>query len=83
MKEPQLIKDWIELSRVPASKTHKLQITTEHGNGWIVPLIPNDDDFIGGKDYLSTHTFYGKTHIHSTKKLQACGFNIVLANWDK
>ena len=75
------IKNWEELSKVPNSKTHSLEITPKDGNGWINPLVPTDD-VLGGKEYLSTHTFYGKTHEYSTKKLQSCGFNVVLANWD-
>jgi len=76
------ITNWEELSKLPDSKTHKLEITPEDGNGWIIRLNPNDD-FLEGREYLSTHTFYGKTHEYSTKLLHGCGFDVVLDNWDK
>ena len=75
MKE---IANWIELAEVPDSKTHRLEIIPEEGSGWVRPI--NDSNDTG--QYLSTHTFYGKTHKYSTKLLQGCGFDIVLANWD-
>ena len=70
------IASWKELATVEESKTHKLEI--EDYCGWI--RQKNNDDDIG--TYLSTHTFYGKTHEYSTKLLQKPGFNVVLANWD-
>lgn len=73
MSEPQLIKNWEELKECK-SDTHYLKI--EEYCGWIHSKS-NEDDY-----YLSTHTFYGKTHEGSTKLLQSCGFNVVLANWD-
>lgn len=75
------ITNWEELSKVPDSKTHRLKITPEEGNGWIIPLIPKDT-FLDGREYLSTHTFYGKTYEYSTKLLQDCGFDVKLSNWD-
>ena len=77
----KLIKNWEELSRLPDSKTHSLKITPEEGSGWINPLIPTDE-VLSGQKYLSTHTFYGKTHEYSTRLLQSCGFDVVLVNWD-
>lgn len=74
----QIINNWIELAEVPESKTHRLEITPEDGNGWIRPK--NDTNGVG--EYLSTHTFYGKNHEYSTKLLQKCGFNVTLANLD-
>ena len=75
----QLIKNWIELSKVPDSETHRLNITPEYGSGWIVSKKT-------GKDiaYLSTHTFYNKMQSEFwTKKLQKYGFDAVLDIWDK
>jgi len=72
------IANWIELSKVHDSKTHKLEITPEDGNGWIREKTKPDEC----GEYLSTHTFYGKTHEYSTKLLQSCGFDVELKNWD-
>lgn len=79
--QPQIIKDWVELSEVPDSPTHTLKINIRNGNGWVVrkgcvtPLhkIPL---------YLTTHSFYGSQHTRISKRLQECGFNVELANWD-
>ncbi len=68
------IDNWKELAKVPCSKTHRLEI--EDYCGWIIDIKT------GKGEYLSTHTFYGKTHEYSTKRLQACGFDIKLKNWD-
>lgn len=75
-----LIKSWAELSSVPESKTHKLDIG-EH-NGWIITKNPKSDKFSDRKKYLSTHTFYGSSFRYSTKLLQSCGFDVEIANWD-
>lgn len=77
MSKVKLINNWIELAKVPDSDTHTLDIVPEEGNGWIVSKKTGYKE-----EYLSTHTFYGMTHAHSTKKLQKCGFNVQLANWD-
>ena len=79
MEEPRLIKDWDELKEC-VSETHTLEIDIEGGNGWIHRKEDKDDNS-GYGHYLSTHTFYGSTHAYSTKLLQECGFNVVLANW--
>lgn len=76
-KKPKLIKTWEELKEC-TSDTHTLEIDIDGGNGWIKDNKTNEN-----KHYLSTHTFYGSTHEYSTKRLQECGFNIQLANWDK
>jgi hypothetical protein len=78
---PKLIKGWEELKE-EKSETHVLEIDLESGNGWIHPKNADENSW-EGRHYLSTHTFYGKTHEHSTKVLQACGFNVILDNWDK
>jgi len=90
----KLIKNWKELSEVPANDKYRLII----GDccGWIVPVCdtPNKESFFdcNCKDdssyfdnhvYLSTHTFYGSTYEYSTKVLQEHGFDIEIDNWDK
>lgn len=90
----KLIKNWKELSQVPANDKYK--IIVDDCYGWIVPLcdMPDDkdaficncenrDDFYNNHVYLSTHTFYGKTYKRSTELLQRHGFDIEIDNWDK
>lgn len=79
----KLIRNWKELSEVPASETHYLDINPDHCNGWVVAISPVSDRFSDRKKYLSTHTFYGSSYKHSTKLLQSCGFDIEIDNWDK
>jgi len=71
----KLIANWKDLAKVPPSETHTLEI--EDYCGWIRDLKT------GKAEYLSTHTFYGKTHEYSTKRLQSCGFDIQLKSWDE
>lgn len=84
------IKDWDELKQIPnESETHILEI--DDCNGWLhtkdeKPYNSKVDFFqqIKHQDvYLSTHTFYGRNYKNSTKMLQACGFDVELANWDE
>jgi hypothetical protein len=83
MNEPKLIKTWAELKEC-TSETHVLEISAEGGNGWIRPKNPvPPKEYHEHNHYLSTHTFYGGMHEYSTKLLQSCGFNVVLANWDE
>ena len=91
----KLIKNWEELSKVPANDKYKIII--EDYCGWIVPIcdVPNEDNFtcncpemttkeyLEKHIYLSTHTFYGKHYKHSTELLQKYGFDIEIDNWDK
>ena len=77
---PKLIKTWDELKEC-TSETHVLEI--EDCCGWIHPIVPSNKNFWKHNHYLSTHTFYGGTHKESTRLLQACGFNIEIANWDE
>lgn len=79
--EMKYIKNWEELKDVTSS-THILEIDVDMGNGWILPKNQSDNSF-KDKHYLSTHTFYGDFFESSTKLLQSCGFNVVLANWDE
>lgn len=74
-----LIKDWEELAKVPASKTHFLEIDVEGCFGWIKSK-ENSGKFW---PYLSTHTFYGSNHKRSTYVLRKYGFNVTIDNWDK
>lgn len=75
----RFIRHWADLAQVPESKAYRLEIDVEDCNGWIKDKSrPNA---LG--HYLSTHTFYGSNHVRSTRLLQRCGFNVVLANWDK
>jgi hypothetical protein len=80
-QNPKYIKDWNELKE-EKSETHTLKIDVESGNGWIHKKEGKDDNS-GYGHYLSTHTFYGSQHEYSTKLLQSCGFNVILANWDE
>lgn len=93
----KLIKNWEELSKVPANDKYKI-IVNDY-SGWIVPIcdeLDKKDNFICNcrknmttieyfKEhvYLSTHTFYGKHYEFSTKQLQEHGFDIEIDNWDK
>ena len=74
-KSMRLIENWEELKTVPDSEKYTLDIGEY--NGWVL-----DKETGEMEAYLSTHTFYGSQHEHSTKYLQSCGFNVVLANWD-
>lgn len=78
----KLIKTWEELSKVPQSETHFLDVSPNNCNGWVVAKNPVSDKFSDRKKYLSTHTFYGESHKHSTKLLQSCGFDVEIDNWD-
>ncbi len=76
----KLISTWDELAQVLESDTHRLEIGD--CNGWIITKNPKSDKFSDRRKYLSTHTFYGERHKHSTALLQSCGFNVEIANWD-
>lgn len=81
--EPTLVKTWEELQLFAfTSKTHILEIDLEFCNGWIVPRGGVEVVYGTNEHYLSTHSFYGLAHEESTRILQACGFNVRLANWD-
>lgn len=77
---PKLISTWAELAALPETPTHKLEIDIEGCNGWIKSKHPADAAKLG--TYLSTHTFYGSKHERSTHELRACGWNVIIANWD-
>lgn len=80
---PKFIKDWNDLVGLE-SETHRLEIDTEMGCGWIRPKeYANDDESFMNSHYLSTHTFYGSSYKGYEKLLRSLGFNVVLDNWDK
>ncbi|AUR89175.1 hypothetical protein NVP1121O_147 [Vibrio phage 1.121.O._10N.286.46.C4] len=80
LENPTLISTWEELAELPESETHYLEIGA--CSGWIVAKNPISNKHSDRKKYLSTPTFYEGIHEYSTKLLQSCGFNVVLANWD-
>lgn len=77
---PKLISTWAELAALPETPTHRLEIDVSNCNGWIKSKHPAAAATLG--IYLSTHTFYGTKHKQSTQELQACGWNVTIANWD-
>ena len=89
----KIIKNWQELSKVPANDKYKIIVCD--CCGWIVPICDEpdkDNDFICNCPntgdyfnhiYLSTHTFYGNHYKYSTELLQKYGFDIEIDNWDK
>lgn len=64
------VTNWGELSKVPDSATHRLEV--DGFSGWVVDLST------GERTYLSTHTFYERERAHRTRLLQSCGFDIVI-----
>jgi len=82
MEPPTLVSTWEELAAIPPSATHRLDIEPEHCNGWIKSIEEQRGTDSDSGIYLSTHTFYGSNYEAMTRKLQECGFNVQLANWD-
>lgn len=90
----KLIKNWKELSKVPANNKYKI-IVNDY-SGWIVPTCDEldkkygficncnkkmtSDEYFKEHVYLSTHTFYDKHSEFSTKLLQEHGFDIEIDN---
>lgn len=72
----KLIKSWDELVGLESNEYY-LDIDEDRCSGWI--RRKSDDDSV---EYLSTHTFYGRTYQYSTALLQEYGFDIQLENWD-
>lgn len=89
----ELIRNWQELSKVPANDKYRIIVCDYCG--WVVPICDEpgkENDFICNchkgcetfnHTYLSTHTFYGSNYEYSTKLLQKYGFDIEIDNWDK
>ena len=84
------IKDWEDLKKIPnESETHILKVGEY--NAWLEAktkrLYNSEVDYLEQVKhldvYLSTHTFYDPNYEFSTKILQACGFDVELANWDE
>ena len=72
------ISNWEELSKLPPSKTHYLDVDSYYGKGWIRDLNNNS-----GIIYLSTHTFYNQRNVkNANNKLNKCGFDIELISWE-
>lgn len=98
-KTMTLIKNWEELSKIPANDKYRIVVDKNMCSGWIVPVkdLPGEgtDDFVCNCEemtaeeyckehiYLSTHTFYGSQYEYSTMILQEHGFDVELDNWDK
>lgn len=78
----KLIKNWEELSKVKPNDKFKIEVDLDMCCGWVKPVDDNEEIQFGvNYEYLSTHTFYGKTGTpHILKKY---GFDIELDNWDK
>ena len=72
----KLIKSWDGLVGLE-SEEYYLEIDVDRCNGHI--RSKTDRDFY---EYLSTHTFYGNDYQYSTVRLQECGFDVQLENWD-
>lgn len=83
---PKFIKDWNDLVGLE-SETHRLEIDTEMGCGWILPKNEDADinasEYFKDRAYLSTHTFYGKSYKNYENELRKFGFDVELNNWDK
>lgn len=75
-KVVKLIKSWEELVGLENDEYY-VEIDNNFCNGFI--RSKTDEGFFV---YLSTHTFYGHDYQHSTVRLQECGFNVQLENWD-
>lgn len=83
-----LVKNWDELKAIPnESKTHFLTIEDHCGQLTCKKSRPYRSDksysnqVIYLDHYLSTHTF--DNFAGNTKKLQKCGFNVILDNWGR
>lgn len=79
----KVITTWEELSKIPDSETHELEIDVASCNGWITTKNPKSDKFSDRMKYLSTHSFYGEQYKYSSALLQSCGFNVEITNWDE
>lgn len=74
---PFLIEQQIlHYEQVPPSDTHEIEVV-EDCCAFIFKKNVRQPEL-----YLSTHTFYGSQHQLSTARLQACGFDVEIDNWD-
>ncbi len=83
LQPPRKIRTWEELDGlVSMDGRYKIKVDLAGGNGQIVPTFPVEDkDYWNHVEYLSTHTFYEKTHQMYTGILQKFGFNVELMSW--
>lgn len=63
---------------VSVDGVYKIVIDLEGGNGWIVSNSNPDKRY----QYLSTHTFYGKSYQTYNKILKKYRFCVELETWD-
>lgn len=80
---PRKIETWEELDGlVSRDGRYKIRVELDHGCGYIEPTfeVP-DGEYWDHHEYLSTHTFYEKTHKMYTDILQRFGFNVELVSW--
>lgn len=81
----QKIKNWEELSKVPANDRYKIDVDLKFGSAWILPIEETDetkDEYFEHHKYLSTHSFYKNEYEYTSRLLQQFGFNLELENWD-
>ncbi len=82
LQPPRKIKTWEELNGLVSwDGRYKIEVDIESGNGKIVPTfeVP-DGEYWDHYEYLSTHTFYEKTHKTYTEILRRFGFNVELVS---
>lgn len=83
-KATKKIRTWEELDGLLSEDgRYKIEVELENGCGYIVPTfeVP-DSEYWKHHEYLSTHTFYGKTYKYSNETLKKFGFNVELESWD-
>lgn len=83
LQPPKKVKAWEELDGLVSwDGRYKIEVDIEGGNGQIVPTfeVP-DGEYWDHCEYLSTHTFYEKTHRAYTAVLRRFGFNVELVSW--
>lgn len=73
----KVIRGWEELDGLE-SDNYYIEVDRHLGCGHIVPK-----DETSYSPYLSTHTFYGKTHKGYEQLLRTYGFDVELVPWDK
>ena len=71
----KVVKDWDDLEGM---ENEHYYIKLGDGNGWI---NPKDEDVDIYGYYLSTHTFYEKSHKDYEGTLRKCGFDVKLESW--
>lgn len=69
-----IIKFWDELEKLGESDTHILEMNNRY-SAILTPKNPEKHR----RFYLTSHTFYEKHFVYSTKLLQKCGFNVIIS----